>query len=107
MQFTYKENKLGDPMLAIKTNQHLDVEFLFDKGDDPTHVYVNGNEFASGEEVVYGLFVGVGDKVFSLRDLSHEASFAFPAIRAERNREGAEAAAHAREMSCPRATDRV
>lgn len=107
MNFSFKESRNGDPMLAIKTNQQLEVEFLFDKGDDATHVYVNGNEFASHEEVLYGLFVGIGDKVVSLRDLCHEAGFAFPAIKAEVDREGREAAAHERRMSSPQYTDRI
>lgn len=107
MQFNYKKSKLGDPMLAIKTNQHLDIELLFDKGDDPTHIYINGNEFTSYDEVLYGLFVGVGEKMYSLRELCLEASFAYPDFRNQNDREASEAAAHEREMSCPRATDRI
>lgn len=107
MEFQYKESKLGGPMLAIKTNQHVDIEFLFDKGEYPSYVYINNHEFSASDDTFHGLFVGIGEKVISIRELLLQAVIDYPVIKLEVAQEASEAAAHEREMSCPRATGRI
>lgn len=107
LYFQYRETRMGDDMLVIKTNQHIEIEFLYDKGDDATHVYLDGHEFALTDDVLYGLFVGIGDNVISIIELSHEANRQYPYIKEEIEQEDREAADMERELSCPRLTGRI
>lgn len=106
MQFKHKESKHGADMLAIKSNQHVEVEFLF-KDESATHVYINGEEFSMAAEMLYGLFVAIGDEMVSLLDLGRKAEEEYPAIMREVAQEDSEAADMERELSSPYLTGRI
>ena len=105
--FSHRETSYGDNMLCIKTNQHVNVEFLFDKGDYATHVYLDGDEFPLTSDTLYGLFVAIGEEVISLIALSHKANRAYPDIMVEIEQEAKENDSMVRELSCPRMTGRI
>lgn len=96
--FQYTTSQNGHDLLTFKTNQHLDVEVLFESGN-PTNIYLNGYEFAAWEEVLYGLFVGIGDQVHSLAQIVTEAAIAYPQIIKENEQEEREYERHIRQES--------
>lgn len=106
MQFTYKESKAGHDMLVIKTNQHIEVEYLFES-ESVTEVYIDGYDFPITSDTLYGLFVGIGDQVINLVELGHKADAAYPAIMREVAQEAREAADMERELSSPYLTGRI
>lgn len=106
IMFQYRESRMGDDMLCIKTNQHLEIEVLFENGE-ATHIYVDENEFKVIEDTLYGLFVGIGDQVMSLVEIIREADRQYPAIMEEIEQEDRDAAEMERELSCPRRTGRI
>jgi hypothetical protein len=107
ISFKYRESGLGDDMLAITTNQHINVEFLFDKGEDATHVYLDGHEFPVTEEMLNGIFVGIGEKMVSLVELCAEANRSYLPIVDEIRKEAREFSRAERELCSPRATGRI
>lgn len=107
IQFDYRETRLGDDMLVIKTNQHVEIEFLYDKGDEATHVYIDGDEFPLTSDTLYGLFVAIGDQFISIIDPSRKADEEFPEIKEEIEQEARDEEDMRRELSSPYLTGRI
>lgn len=106
MDFQHKYTEFGDDILCIKTNQHISVRVLFENGK-ATYIYADNNEFNLVGDTVFGLFVGIGDKVVSLIEVALEAANQFADIKAEVEEKELEAAAIERELSSPYLTGRI
>lgn len=104
--FNYKESNSGYDMLTLKTDQHVEVEYLFDNGD-ATHVYLDGDEFPLTSDTLHGVFVVVKGEFISLIALGHKASEDYPQIMKEIAQEAREDEAMARELSSPYLTGRI
>jgi len=105
MQFTYEPGTIFE-CLTIKTNQHVDIMVVFEHGD-ALAIQADGYEFNLTEDVVNGLFVGIGDKMYTLADVAREASIQYPDFKAEADQETAENEGMERYLSSPYSTGRV
>ena len=80
MNFQYKESNVGRPILFLKTNQGVEIEVFFGISGD--YIYVDDAEFSIKSDTLYGLFVGIGDKIFTLMDVYYSAENQLPDILA-------------------------
>jgi|GEM_PF-6653460 len=104
--FNHSKSPSGYDLLTTKTNQHVKIDILFDNGT-ATHVYIDENEFKVIDDTLYGLFVGIGDKMMSLVEVVREADRQYPAIAREVAQEVREAAREERKLSSPCMTGRI
>ena len=106
MNFNYKESPSGYDMLSIKTDQHIDIEILFDK-QEPDQVYIDGLDYSVLDDTLHGLFVVIDQKFVPVTDLIYEASQAYGPIIEEIRKEQRAEDAMIRELSSPYLTGRV
>lgn len=106
MQFGYKESNGGNDLLTIKSDQHVDIEILFESGD-ATHVYLDGDEFSLLSDTLYGVFVVIGGQFINLVDLGRKAADAYDGIMDEVRAEQKAEDDMARELSSPYLTGRI
>lgn len=109
VNFNYVLSTGGDDMLQVATDQHVNVRVLFtSKGNgDPTHVYLDEDEFSVNSDTLYGIFVVIGGNILSVMDVVREAGMDYPHIKREVEQESADAASNERFLSSPCATGRI
>lgn len=106
MKFTYKESQLGHDTLCIKTNQHIDIEVLFDNGETD-QIYIDGNEFSVLDDILHGLFVGLDENVISLYQIVIQAGVDYPDIMSGVRQQQKTDADYTRTTSSPYLSGRV
>lgn len=80
-------DKIKENQLKITVNKNLDISFLFE-GDFATYVYIGDYEYPTSTEHLDALYVGVGDKIISIKALTHEANLFWENITKEDERDG-------------------
>lgn len=98
MNFEYEETAFGDDALSIKTNQGVLIRVVF-CGLGDTLIIDDYDEIDVSRETIHGLFVGIGDKIFTLADVYHSAVDKLSGIKGEIEREKKLEERHEREMS--------
>ncbi len=64
---------------TVECNHGATVTIYFGTDGYPSDVDVNGTEFHGHDDALMGLFVGIGERVISLRELSLKAMYTRPA----------------------------
>jgi len=95
MNFKFENNTV-----STTCNKNVEVGFYFtEKTDHPAEVYIEGTPFVPSDECLDGLYVGIDDKVVSIKALMVKAIEFYQDCQEEQKQEGSDYKDHIKSMS--------